>query len=49
MITIESLREFGADVDTGVKRCAGKENFYLMKLQYLELLDIFHQLIECFL
>lgn len=30
MITIESLREFGADVDTGVKRCAGKEDFYLM-------------------
>ena len=29
MITIESLREFGADVDTGLTRCLGKEDFYI--------------------
>ncbi len=29
MITIENLREFGADVDTGVKRCLDDENFYI--------------------
>ncbi len=29
MITIESLREFGADVDTGLARCLGKEDFYI--------------------
>ena len=29
MMTIDSLREFGADVDTGLARCLGKEDFYL--------------------
>ena len=29
MLTIEGLREFGADVDDGVKRCTGKEELYL--------------------
>jgi len=29
MLTIASLREFGADVDTGLARCAGKEDLYL--------------------
>ena len=29
MITIEGLREFGADVDTGLSRCLNKEDFYL--------------------
>ena len=28
-MTIESLREFGANVDEGVKRCANNEAFYL--------------------
>ncbi|MCR5692269.1 MAG: Hpt domain-containing protein [Eubacterium sp.] len=28
-MTIEELRLWGADVDTGVKRCAGKESLYL--------------------
>lgn len=28
-MTIDSLREFGADVDTGLARCLGKEDFYL--------------------
>jgi len=30
MITIEKLREFGADVDDGLKRCMNNEEFYLM-------------------
>lgn len=29
MITISSLKEFGADVDTGLARCLNKEDFYL--------------------
>ena len=30
MLTIDKLREFGADVDEGLVRCMGKEEFYLM-------------------
>ena len=30
MMTIESLRAFGADVDAGLVRCLNKEDFYLM-------------------
>ena len=29
MITLESLRAFGADVDAGLERCLNKEDFYL--------------------
>ena len=29
MLTIENLRAFGADVDTGLGRCFGNEDFYL--------------------
>ena len=29
MLSIESLREFGANVDEGLSRCMGKEDFYL--------------------
>ena len=29
MLTIDALKELGADVATGVARCAGKEDFYL--------------------
>ena len=29
MLTIESLREYGADVDDGLKRCMNNEAFYL--------------------
>ena len=29
MLTIDGLRTFGANVDEGVKRCAGKEDLYL--------------------
>ena len=29
MITIESLRAFGANVDAGLERCLNKEDFYL--------------------
>lgn len=38
MITIESLKEFGADVDSGLARCLNKEDFYL-KLVNLGLAD----------
>ena len=30
MLTIDKLREFGANVDEGIARCMGKEDFYLM-------------------
>ena len=30
MITIDSLREYGANVEEGLARCMGKEEFYLM-------------------
>jgi HPt (histidine-containing phosphotransfer) domain-containing protein len=30
MMTIDSLRAFGADVDAGLTRCLNKEDFYLM-------------------
>ncbi len=29
MLTIEKLRDFGADVDTGLGRCMNNEGFYL--------------------
>ena len=29
MVTIDSLREYGADVDEGLARCLNKEDFYL--------------------
>ncbi|MBR1423396.1 MAG: Hpt domain-containing protein [Ruminococcus sp.] len=29
MLTIDSLREYGADVDDGMKRCLNNEGFYL--------------------
>jgi len=29
MITVDKLREFGADVDKGLSRCAGSEALYL--------------------
>ncbi|WP_295092771.1 Hpt domain-containing protein [Ruminococcus sp.] len=30
MITIEKLRDFGADVDDGLARCLEREDFYIM-------------------
>lgn len=30
MLTIDSLREFGAEVEEGLVRCLNKEDFYLM-------------------
>ncbi len=30
MITIDKLREFGADVNEGLVRCMNKEDFYVM-------------------
>ena len=29
MLTVQSLREFGANVDEGLTRCMGREDFYL--------------------
>ena len=29
MLTVDGLREFGANVDEGVTRCAGKEELYI--------------------
>ncbi len=29
MLTVEGLREYGANVDEGIARCAGKEELYL--------------------
>ncbi len=33
MLTLDSLKNFGADVETGVARCAGKEDLYLKLVQ----------------
>ena len=30
MLTIETLKEFGADVNEGLNRCMNNESFYLM-------------------
>ena len=30
MLTMDKLREFGADVDTGLARCMNNESFYIM-------------------
>ncbi|MBQ7718645.1 MAG: Hpt domain-containing protein [Clostridia bacterium] len=30
MITIDKLREYGADVDDGLTRCMNREDFYIM-------------------
>lgn len=38
MLTIESLKELGADVDAGLARCMGMEDFYL-RLVHMELED----------
>lgn len=38
MITIEALKNAGADVETGLARCMNKEDFYL-KLIYMGLND----------
>ncbi len=33
MITIEKLKDFGADTDEGLARCLNDESFYLMLVQ----------------
>ena len=30
MLTVDNLREYGADVEEGLKRCMNNESFYLM-------------------
>ena len=36
MLTLESLREFGADVDSGLRRCMNMPNFYLGLFRHLQ-------------
>ena len=43
-MTIESLRQFGADVDDGVTRCAGNEAFYLRMIDKIKADPGFDQL-----
>ena len=38
MLTMETLKEFGADVDAGLTRCMGMKDFYLRLVQ-MELRD----------
>ena len=38
MLTLDTLREFGVDVDTGLSRCMNNEAFYLRLVQ-MELAD----------
>ena len=38
MLTIEKLKEYGADVDSGLARCMGMQDFYL-RLVNMELDD----------
>ena len=38
MLTIESLKEYGADVDAGLTRCMGRQDFYL-RLVKMEMAD----------
>ena len=38
MLTLENLKEYGADVDAGVARCMGMQDFYL-RLVKMELED----------
>ncbi len=35
MLTIDSLRAYGADVDAGLARCMGKEDLYLRLCGYV--------------
>ena len=32
-MTIDSLREFGANVDEGLERCMGMEDFYIEMIE----------------
>ena len=38
MLTIESLKEYGADIETGLARCMGMKDFYL-RMVGMELAD----------
>ena len=33
MLTLDTLRQFGADVDSGLSRCMNKEDFYFMLIK----------------
>ncbi len=35
MLSIEGLREYGADVETGLMRCMGMEDFYLRMVRMI--------------
>ncbi len=46
MLTVENLREYGADVDTGIQRCVNKESIYLMLVKKVPANDGFAKLKE---
>ena len=47
MVSVESLREYGADPDEGILRCAGKEDLYLMLVSRVQEEEAFTQLGSC--
>ncbi len=44
MLTIDALKEFGANTDEGMKRCFGKEEFYLRLVKTVPNEPAFEQL-----
>ncbi len=46
MLTLEKLVAFGADVDTGLKRCVNKESLYLRLIQKVPGNEDFNRLRE---
>ncbi len=46
MLTIEDLKEYGADTDSGVKRCANNEKLYLRLVETLPNNQGFNDLYE---
>ena len=47
MITIDGLKEFGADADTALKRCMNNEDFYLKQVNKALKDTSFERLKEC--
>lgn len=44
MLSIDSLKQYGADSDTGVRRCVGKEDLYLKLVKTIPIHPNFEQL-----
>ena len=44
MLTLENLREYGADVDTGLSRCMNNEAFYLRMVNMAVDHEVFEKL-----